>query len=329
MKAHIPNSAFLGNIESYLYGLDTSDSSFLDITSNQKWISIHPLVIAMTIALAKEVKLNAGVINCQEFSAKSRPYLLRMGLIDELNPDHGLAIVEHEEAGRFIKARQIKNSEELNQFITDMVPLLHTTPEQAYPIKYVMSELVRNVLEHSKSQIGAIVCAQYFKKTNRIAIGVADRGISVKLAINKSYKTQTDKEALELAMRPGITGTTTKIGGTEYNAGAGLFFTKSIAKVSKDFFLIYSGDTFYKLLKTGENSDVRLFANPLDDKHNLKEQLPFWQGACVGIDISLDINQDFADLLEMIRAAYQLDVKIANKEKYRKPKFTNDENQNI
>ncbi len=324
MKVHIPNSAFLGNFEAYIYGLDTTDNSTLDITSNQKWISIHPLVIAMTIALAKEVKLNGGAITCQDFSAKSRPYLLRMGLIDELNPDHGLQILEHEEAGRFIKARQIKNSEELNQFITDMVPLLHTTPEQAYPIKYVMSELVRNVLEHSKSKVGAIVCAQYFKKTNRIAIGVADRGISVKTAINKSYNTKSYQEAIQLAMRPGITGTTTKIGGTEYNAGAGLFFTKSIAKVSKDFFLFYSGDTLYKLLKTANTQEVELYANPFGDKHTLKSQLPFWEGTAVGIDISLDINQDFADLLEMIRDAYQLDVKKENKEKYRKPKFTND-----
>ncbi|MBL7704199.1 MAG: hypothetical protein JNM21_01515 [Taibaiella sp.] len=126
MKAHIPNSAFLGNIESYFYNLDTNDTSCLEVTSNQKWISVHPLVIAMTIALAKEVRLNKGEIKCQDFSAKSRPYFLRMGLIDELNPNHGIAIVEHEEAGRFIKARKIKNSEELNQFITDMVPLLHT-----------------------------------------------------------------------------------------------------------------------------------------------------------------------------------------------------------
>ncbi|MNU24480.1 hypothetical protein D3C71_128040 [compost metagenome] len=324
MKVHIPNSAFLGNIESYLHGLDTSDNSILEVTSNQKWISIHPLVISMTIALAKEVKLKQGDIKCEDFSAKSRPYLLRMGLINELNPHHGLEIVEHEETGRFIKARQIKNSEELSQFITDMVPLLHTTPEQAYPIKYVMSELVRNVLEHSKSEVGAIVCAQYFKKSNRIAIGVADRGMSVKLAINKSYTAKDDKEALQLAMRPGITGTTTKIGGTEYNAGAGLFFTKSIAKVSRDFFLMYSGDTLYKLLKTANASDVILHADPLQDKHNLTDKLPFWQGTAVGIDISLDINQDFADLLEKIRDAYQLDVKRANKDKYRKPKFTYD-----
>jgi anti-sigma regulatory factor (Ser/Thr protein kinase) len=324
MKIHIPNSAFLGNFESFIYGLDTSNPNVLEVTSNQNWISIHPLIIAMTIALAKEVKLKGGVVTCQDFSAKSRPYLLRMGLIEELNPNHGIQILEHEEAGRFIKARQIKNSEELNQFITDMVPLLHTTPEQAYPIKYVMSELVRNVLEHSKSQVGAIVCAQYFKKSNRIAIGVADRGLSIKTAINKSYNTQSYDEAINLAMRPGITGTTTKIGGTEYNAGAGLFFTKSIAKVSKDFFMLYSGDTFYKLRKTAKTAEVELFANPLYDKNTLKVDLPFWQGTSVGIDISLDINQDFDNLLEMIRDAYHLDVKRANKDKYRKPKFTND-----
>lgn len=324
MEVHIPNSAFLGNIESFIYKLNTNDSNVLNVTSNQKWISIHPLVIAMTIALAKEVKLNNGVIHSQDFEAKSRPYFVRMGLIEELNANQGVQIVEHEEAGRFIKARQIKNSEELNQFITDMVPLLHTTPEQAYPIKYVMSELVRNVLEHSKSQIGAIVCAQYFKTTNRIAIGVADRGISIKTAINKSYKTTTDKEAIQLALRPGITGTTTKIGGTAYNAGAGLFFTKSIAKVSKDFFFIYSGDTFYKSLKTPNTKQIELFPDPYTDRHTLRQKLPFWQGTSVGIDISLDINQDFTNLLEMIRDAYQLDVKIANKEKYRKPRFSND-----
>jgi anti-sigma regulatory factor (Ser/Thr protein kinase) len=206
-----------------------------------------------------------------------------------------------------------------------MVPLLHTTPEQAYPIKYVMSELVRNVLEHSKSKIGAIVCAQYFKKTNRISIGVADRGIGIKNALNKSYKTNSYKEAINMAMRPGITGTTTKVGGTEYNAGAGLFFTKSIATVSRDFFLIYSGDSFYKLRKVRSGSAINnLNPNPDNDPNTIREGIPFWQGTAVGIDISLDINQDFNNLLQLIHSAYNLDVKRANKEKYKKPKFTND-----
>lgn len=322
MKIHIPNSAFLGNIESFLNSFDPNDPSRLDVTSNQNWISVHPLVISMTIALTEEMRQKGHPISSDAFNAKSRPYLLRMGLIEALVPNHNIQIDEHESAGRFIQARKITTSDQLNQFITDMVPLLHTTPEQAYPIKYVMSELVRNVLEHSRSHVGAIVSAQYFKKSNRISIGVADRGIGVKQAINKSYNSQTDFEAIDLALRPGITGTTTKIGGTEFNAGAGLFFTKSIAKVSRDFFLIYSGNSFFKLHKTNAKKNVELYANPKLDKANFKNGgLPFWQGTAVGIDISMDINQDFQDLLSMIRNAYHLDVKRANKEKYRKPKF--------
>jgi anti-sigma regulatory factor (Ser/Thr protein kinase) len=322
MKIHIPNSAFLGNIESFTKNFDPNDGSVLEISSNQNWISVHPIVISMAIAIAEEIKLNNGTIKCAPFNAKSRPYLLRIGLIDALDPNHGLLIDEHESSGRFIQARKITTSEELNQFITDMVPLLHTSPEQAYPIKYVMSELVRNVLEHSRSKIGAIVSAQYFKKTNRISIGVADRGIGIKSAINKSYAAKSDQEAIDLALRPGITGTTTKIGGTEFNAGAGLFFTKSIAKVSRDFFLLYSGESFFKLLKTNHKKDIELFANPKSDRANFKiGGLPFWQGTAVGIDISMDINQDFQELLTLIRNAYHLDVKRANKDRYRKPTF--------
>lgn len=323
MKIHIPNSAFLGNIESFTKYFDPENPKILEVTSNPNWISVHPMIISMIVSLAEETKkIEDGSILCNPITAKSRAYLLRMGLIDALNPNHGIIVDEHESAGRFIPARQINSSTELNQFITDMVPLLHTTPEQAYPIKYVMSELVRNVLEHSNSPVGAVVCAQYFKKTNRISIGVADRGIGLKTAINRSYNVKTDREAMELALRPGITGTTTKIGGTEYNAGAGLFFTKSIAKVSRDFFLIYSGDTFFKLLKTNPKSSVQLHADPKLDNSNFKsDNLPYWKGTAVGIDISMDVNQDFDDLLGMIRDAYHLDVKQANKEKYRKPKF--------
>ncbi|MBL7694953.1 MAG: ATP-binding protein [Ferruginibacter sp.] len=321
MKIHIPNSAFLGNIEAFLNTFDPANESILEVTSNQKWISVHPIVISMIVSLIEEVEWNGGEIFTQEFNAKSRAYLLRMGLIEALYPTHDIVISEHELAGRSIPARKIETSEQLNQFIADMVPLLHTTPEQAYPIKYVMSELVRNALEHSKSPCGAIVSAQYFEKTNRISIGVADRGIGIKNAINISYATENYREAIGLALRPGITGTTKKIGGTAYNAGAGLFFTKSIAKVSRDFFLLYSGNSFFKLHKTSGNKRVQLYPNPLDDKSNFRDGLPFWKGTAVGIDISMDINQDFQDLLEMIRDAYQLDVKRQNKIKYKKPKF--------
>lgn len=321
MKIHLPNSAFIGNIDSFFKGFDPSNDKELIITSNQKWISVHPLIISMVIALSEEVKRKGGKIICEDFNAKSKSYLLRMGLIDSVQQDHGITIDGHESAGRFIPARIIKTSNELNNFITDMVPLLHATPSQADPIKYVMSEMVRNVLEHSNSEIGAVVSAQYFKKSNRVSIGIADRGIGIKAAIGQSYPTASDKEAITMALMPGITGTTKKIGGTEFNAGAGLFFTKSIAKVSRDFFILYSGSSFFKLLKTNKGKGVRLFADARNDRSSFVEETQKWRGTAVGIDISLDLSDDFQNLLELIRDAYSLEVREAKKTKYKKPQF--------
>jgi len=146
---------------------------------------------------------------------------------------------------------KIKNSDEQSKFITEMIPLLHPVdnPRQAEPIQYIVGELVRNVIEHSQSEDGAIVCAQYYKKSNTIRIGIVDGGVGVKKTITRSHQATDDFEAIKLALTPGITGTTRKEGGTAENAGAGLFFIKSIAHVNRDFFLMYSGQAMYKLLK--------------------------------------------------------------------------------
>ncbi|MDP2932730.1 MAG: ATP-binding protein, partial [bacterium] len=191
------------------------------------------------------IKHKNGRIEVEELHAKSRHYLERMGLFKILGVKTGISVIEHEPSGRFVPISRITDSAELDKFITDIVPLLHLEPEQAEPIRYVISELVRNVLEHAQTPDGAIVCAQFYKKSNAIKIGVADTGIGVKSSINSSYEASDDLAAIKLALTPGITGTTNKVGGTESNAGAGLFFIKSIAKTNRDFFVIYSGNAMY------------------------------------------------------------------------------------
>ena len=52
-------------------------------------------------------------------------------------------------------------------------------------------------------------------------------GIRNSLLTFWSSHARTDLEAIKWAMTPGISGTTRKEGGTEDNAGAGLFFIKS------------------------------------------------------------------------------------------------------
>lgn len=319
MKIHIPNSAWLGNIDPFLRSFDTSKPGKLEITAHKQWISIHPLVLAMVAALGLSCKPEN--ITCEHMEAKSKHYLKRMKLFDLLNIDSDISIEEHESAGRFIPLTQIKNSDELTKFITEVIPLLHLKPQQAQPLRYVISELTRNVFEHARSTIGAILCAQYFKKSNRISIGIVDRGVGIKDTIAVSYPVQTDSDAIRLALTPGITGTTRRIGGTDYNAGAGLFFIKSIAKVNRDFFTIYSGGALFKLLKTNAGKNVRLYGDPYKDKHSKGEDFPYWQGTAVGVDISLDSREEFSALLKLINSTYSKTVKERRKEFYKKARF--------
>ncbi|MFA5854724.1 MAG: ATP-binding protein [Candidatus Gracilibacteria bacterium] len=318
MKIHIPNAAWLNSIDTFLEGFDPKNPDKLKITFHKKWMSVHPMVLSMIAALGMKIK--PSNIKCEELEAKSCRYLERMGLFNFLGIKSGIKITKHEPSGRFVPLTQIKNPEELTEFITEMTPLLHLKPIHAEPLRYVLSELIRNVLEHSLSRQGAIVSAQYYAKSNTVRVGIADTGVGIWETINESYNPKNDLDAIELALTPGITGTTRKEGGTEYNAGAGLFFIKSIASVNKDFFVIYSGKAMYKLLKR-RGKRIMLHADPLKDRHAKRNNLPFWKGTVVGIDLSLDATQEFSLLLKLINETYNEAIRERKKAKHKKPQF--------
>jgi len=319
MKLHIPNSAFLGNIDPFIRSFEPAEPNKLEITFNEKWSSVHPLVLSMTAALGLAIKEKNGQINCHGTTAKSINYPCRMKLFEYLGVNPNIELEEHEPSGRFIPLTKITNGSEQTKFIEDLVPLLHTSASQADSIKYTISELVRNVLEHAESPMGAMVCAQYFKKSNRISIGVADTGIGIKESLSASHDVPSHGEAIKMALIPGITGKTSVPGGTGENAGAGLFFIKSIAKINRNFFVIYSGNSMYKLLKMQGDSRTTLFPDPNRDRHSLRQDLPDWQGTAVGVDISVSDNQDFAQLLGKIREVYSLGIK--ERKKLKKARF--------
>lgn len=324
MQLYLPNSAFLGNIESFISKLEFGNDDQLTISMNPKWVSVHPIVLSATAALALECRNKNIPIHIGNATPTSLPYFVRMGLYEFLGQTQPLEIQTHEESGRFIPLRQITSSDQLSEFIRDMIPLLHASPENADPIKYVVSELIRNVIEHAHSTVGAIICAQYFKKTKRISIGVADRGIGIANSIRVSHTASDDIAAINLALRPGITGTTARIGGTEYNAGAGLFFTRNIAKASQNFFFIHSGSGYFKQLtkiSPVPAGQLELFSDPFSDPCTVRKNVANWNGTLVGIDIATEGGADFTQLLDEIRTAYSTDVKSRKKQKYKKPRF--------
>ncbi len=321
MKVFLSNSDYLGNFESYLKYFDPKDPHKLEITTHDRWMSIHPVVLAMIAALGQT--LDPDNITINKITTKSGHYLDRMGLFKILHKKSPFSITEHEAAGRFIPITQIKTQAEQSKFITDMIPLLHLKPQQADAIKYTVGELVCNVLEHAATANGAFVAAQYYPKTNIVRLGICDTGVGIRHTITRSWPASTDIDAIHWALIPGITGATRREGGNETNAGAGLFFIKSMSMVARDYFVIYSGTGFYKLRKRDKRTKgfPKLQANPSKDTHTETNKAPYFRGTLVGIDISLDQTNEFTALLAVIREAYIQAVKERKRERYKKPKF--------
>lgn len=321
MKIHFSNQDMLRNFSNFLSSADLSDPETLEITMNPKWVTVHPAALVLTAALA----LKAGKENSRIVGdiPPTGAYLDRMGLFGFTSTPCPLAIDEKEEAGLFIPISIIRNQTDQSRFISDMIPLLHLSEEKSTVIKYVIGELVRNVLEHSQSDDGAIVAARYYRQSNRISIGICDGGIGIWKSMQTYWSPKTDIDAIRLALTPGITGTTRKEGGTEDNAGAGLFFIKSIAKITRSYFVIYSGKAEYSLLKHDKRVKTypRLYADPFRDKHSIEKDAADFQGTLVGIDISLDNNEAFDALLSSIGEVYDEAIRERKRAKFKEPKF--------
>lgn len=325
MRIFFPNSAHLRNIQAFLRGCRFDDPTNLEVGFHDRWVSVHPVVVAMAAAAASHVRVSGGTVNVRLPSPPpaSLRYLATMRLFPFLGCQPPEEIQPHEPAGRFIPLTQIRTSMELSSFIVDMVPLLHASREEVQPIQYVISELVRNVIEHSGSRTGAMLCAQYYKGSRRLALGVVDTGIGIRSSLSANYAPPSDVAAVMLALRPGVTGTTSGVYGSENNAGAGLFFTKSIACASNNFFLLASGTGAFKLLGTPRaRPNILIQGLPERDYHLEFDDLPAWTGTVVGIDVAIEKGRTFAQLLTDIRNVYGIGRQSARAQRRKEPRFS-------
>jgi hypothetical protein len=122
---------------------------------------------------------------------------------------------------------------------------------------------------------------------------------------------------------PGISGTTNREGGSEDNAGAGLFIVKTMSKMTRNYFAIYSGDSAHKLLKYDKRVKYapRIYADPFSDRHNTYQHLPNFHGTLVGVDIALDETKEFNELMEAIKQSYSRAIRERKEKQYKEIKF--------
>jgi len=316
----IPPRAYLNDIERFLRLVEDDGEARLRFRLHDGLFSVHPVVLTMIAAIGKASAAEGRRVLLEERTVNSSTrYLQRMGLFDHMGIDAEIPVTGHEPAGRFIPLRRVQDNAQLNDFIRDFVPLLHMAPQDADAVKYVLFELLRNVLEHSGSEQGAFVAAQIARRDKRLLVGVADAGVGIRKSISRSHRADTDLDAISLALRPGITGVSPKVGGNETNGGAGLFFLKSMATLSRHHMVVISGTTMLKLWKQRRKAPT-INADVADDRKKWFELPCPFPGTAVGIDLTTEEPVGFEELLKRIRDVYHIDLRKAKKVKYR-PRF--------
>ncbi len=147
-------------------------------------------------------------------------------------------------------------------------------------IRYVMVELLRNVIQHSFDQRGGIILAQRMDKGPEpsIQVAVVDAGIGIERSLRASHPDISGADvALEHSIWPSYSGTF-RLGqaGSSQNAGMGLFFVSEMAKLTSGKFLLCSrgaslliqgdpeskGNNKIDLFKTGFPGTIAAFEIP-------------------------------------------------------------------
>lgn len=237
---------------------------------------LEPIGLAMIAAWGAWCRRNGMPIRVQNLTKKAN-YAWRMRLFDHLQVRYDPGHQEHEEAGRFLPLSNVKSGAEARAVIGDISALLHldADPASLAAVQHCVSELLRNVLEHSASPDGAFVCAHNFAgpgQIPRVSVVVADCGVGIAEHLGTVYPElrSDDSQAIIRAMQPGVTGAIRGPYGTSENAGAGLFITRSMAKGTGGYFLAASGKACYRLRRTRQQEDQsQLFPDPLLDRHDL------------------------------------------------------------
>jgi len=321
MLIDLPNRAYLSDLERFVDLVTDDGSEDVEFRLRDGLFSLHPLVLCMIAALTDnpyDEGHRISVTNVQQNS--SVRYLERMGLFNHMHLPTVAPVTPHEPAGRFIPLTRISDNAELNRFVADFVPLLHASPDEAESVKYVLYELVRNVLEHSGSNNGAYAAAQV-TKSGRLLVGVADSGIGVLSSMRRSHSAADDKEAITLAFRPGITGTTPTYGGNETNGGAGLFFMKAMATLARHHLVMVTGNTMMKLNTQPRSQRPEIHADLREDRVKWHVTPTHFPGTAVGVDITVKETIAFSQLLREIGDVYHLNVR-RNKKARAKAKFS-------
>ena len=114
-------------------------------------------------------------------------------------------------------------------------------------LRHIISELLYNTMEHGRNyHIPSLLQFSWYRDKSELSFIVADLGIGIREHLRQTYfELETDVEAIELALKPQVSGTFGKNGQPyegKNNAGVGLYISSSIIKRLHADMYIVSGN---------------------------------------------------------------------------------------
>jgi STAS-like domain of unknown function (DUF4325) len=179
-------------------------------------------------------------------------------------------------------------------------------------LRYVISELLYNTLEHGSAQfqdeqswntkIPSIVQFTWYQKTNQIHFLVGDLGVGIRQHLSQTYHDiEDDEAALRKAIQPQVSGTFALADPyqAKNNAGMGLYLSTNIIKKLRADMHLISGDAV-------------LHVSPTDVTTRKLEHS--WPGTIAHVALKLDLGArfEFERMMSDFRESAQREQKSKN-----------------
>lgn len=157
---------------------------------------------------------------------KVRSLFERYGWIHYLNPENGMSPPN---GTARVGLRHFGTDEELNDLVNRAIEIcleeILFAGGVAQAFEWVLNEIAGNVLVHAKTEYGWMQVVPY-PDNHKLSLIVCDTGQGIPGAMRSAFDFRYDQEALEMAMRKGITSN------PEHGQGNGLAGAVSIAQES-------------------------------------------------------------------------------------------------
>jgi hypothetical protein len=198
--------------------------------------------------------------------------------------------------GRFMPLTRVSSSDQIPAYADSVMRVLAVDDEEmAGAIQYSIVELLRNVVQHSRSRIGGIAFATYLPTAGMAEFVVADIGCGIQASLHPRYMDIiNDFGAVRWAVQPHVSGTFAAgaYQSMANNAGLGLFFIKEIVSRGCGSFFLASG---------GMMADYWGHSDGTPGKQYVESRTGGWRGTFAVVQLRRNRINEFGALLQRCR----------------------------